>query len=162
HLVTHETFGGLEKNATANRVRFEDALSPRPQREAVETAFAFADCATGQAAELFTQLCLCRGERIGQPPAKSLRAVQALAIENYKQRAFQPDDARQTLRAAPTREQAQLDLRQTELGAGLIENQSIIAGEGELQPAAQACPTDGRDCRHGQSSKLIEQFLPGR
>ncbi len=123
---------------------------------------ALPDGADRQLSELLAQFAFRRGPGIGQPPAKRLGSAQALAIQDDAQARAQTDDARQALGAAPTRQQSQFHLRQTELRARFVEDEAIIAGQGELQAATEARAADGRDGRHRQTRELVEQFLSRR
>src|SRR5579875_1075867 len=126
------------------------------------TAFPFADCASSQTGELLAQLVLRGSEGIGQAPAKSFNSVQTLAVQNHTQRPFQTDEARQALRASPSRQQTQFHLRQSKLRAWFVENQSIIAGYSQFQSAAQARAADGCKRRHWHSRELGKQLLSAR
>src|SRR5262249_17830613 len=95
----------------------------------------------------------------GQAPAEGVAGVQAPAGQDDLQGPLQPDDARQALGAAPGGQQPQLDLGQPDLGGGLVEDQAVVAGQGQLQPAAQAGPVDDGDGGHGQARQLVEVAL---
>ena len=96
---------------------------------------------------------------VGETPGQSLPSLQPLAAQDDAQRPLQPDDPRQSLRPAPRREQPQVALREAELGAGGVEEQAIVAGQRQLQTAAQAGSTDRGDAGYRQSCQASENAL---
>ncbi len=77
-LAAQQALGGPEEHAPAKRVRFEQALPPRPQRQAGALSLALGDGAAHQLGELLAQFRLGRGQGVGQPPAKRLAALSRL------------------------------------------------------------------------------------
>ena len=67
------------------------------------------------------------------------------ATEHQVERSLDADQARRALRAAAAGQQAQLNLGQTELGAG--HGQPVVGRERDLQSAAERRAVDGGDHR---------------
>ncbi len=105
--AAQDAFGGPEEQAAAQRIRFQEPLPPRPQRQTGERSFALAEAAAGQLGELIAQLRF-RRQGVGQPQRKRLHGIQPFALQDHSQAPLQADDARQPLRAAPAGQQTQL------------------------------------------------------
>jgi hypothetical protein len=73
------------------------------------------------------------------------RHRQRLAREHHVQRAFDADDARQALRAARARQDAELHLGQADLGAR--ERDAVMTGQRELEAATERHALDRGDDR---------------
>src|SRR5256885_11833956 len=56
------------------------------------------------------------------------------------------------------RQQAQLDLRQAELRARTVEDDTVIASQGQFQPAAQASAAEDRKSTRLNSSHLVISY----
>src|SRR5690606_7625749 len=76
--------------------------------------------------------------------------IDLLPGQHEVERLPQPDEAWKALGSAGTREQAQLDLGQAELGLRGVACDPIRAGEGELNAPAQRDTVDGGDDRYPQ------------
>ncbi len=63
--------------------------------------------------------------------------IDALAFEHEGQRGHGADHARQALRAAAARDEADLGLRKADARLRIVGHDAIVAGERELQPAAE-------------------------
>ena len=73
-------------------------------------------------------------------PSSSARcAVTDVAFEHELERGLRADQPRQALRAARARQQAEFDLRQSQLRTR--RRDAIVAGERELEAAAKHVPS---------------------
>ena len=70
---------------------------------------------------------------------------QALAFEQQRQGRIEADHAWQALRAAGTRQQTDRDLRQTDHGLRIIDQHAMMAGQRQLEAAAERQPVDRRN-----------------
>ena len=86
-----------------------------------------------------------RHRLLDEPPVVGLRARDRVAAEVEVERAPVADEARQPLRAAAARDQAELDLRLAELR--VLGRDPDVARHRELEPAAEAVAVDRGDDR---------------
>ena len=91
-----------------------------------------------------------RPDSVEQSHRQSLPRGDLSAGQKHRQRRLQPHQFRQSLRASPGRQQAQLDFRQAESRGIIIASDPVAAGQRELQSAPQAWPMDGGDRRHAE------------
>ena len=82
------------------------------------------------------------------------------ARDDHVQRHFQAQLARQALRAAGARQDAEFDFRQGHLRAG--RGDAVIAAQRQLQPAAHAHAMDGGNHRLGRAFHDIDQGVQSR
>src|SRR5207245_306128 len=85
------------------------------------------------------------GYRVDEADAQRLLRVDRAPAEDELLRGAEPADPRQPLRTAPARDDAEVDLRLTELRAR--RRVADVAGECELAAAAEREAVDGRDRR---------------
>ena len=83
-----------------------------------------------------------------------------LAGQHQIQRLGHPDEARQALGTAGARQQAELHFRQAQHRLAVFGHHPAMAGERQLQPAAEAGAVNGGDHRDGQCLDLGEDHLP--
>ena len=81
------------------------------------------------------------------------------ALRHELQRGLDADQSRQALRAAAARQQADLDLRQTEHGLRVVGRDAIMAREADLESAAERGAVDGRRERLAAGLELAQQLL---
>ena len=80
------------------------------------------------------------------------RCRHGLAAQHHVEGALDTDQPRQALRAPRSRHQAELDLGQADAGA--LERHAVMAGQRQLEAAAEGDPLDGR--HHGLGG-VVEQ-----
>ncbi|MNZ90168.1 hypothetical protein D3C78_1091220 [compost metagenome] len=100
------------------------------------------------------------GQTVDQTQFEGTLGTQRLAGEDRFQGGFGADQARQALGAAGAGEQAQGDFRETEARLGLAD--TVAAGQGQLQTAAEGEAADGRDHGLAAAGQLDEQLGQGR
>src|SRR6267378_2304632 len=83
-----------------------------------------------------------------------------LASEDDVERRAGADQAREPLATARARENAELYLREAELGPGVVGSHAVPAGERELEPTAQAGSMDPDGDRFGETGHPPQHFLP--
>ena len=81
------------------------------------------------------------------PPLSAAAGPDRAAFQHHRQRGHGAHQARQALRAAGAGHQADLGLDQAELDARIVGDDAVVAGEADLQPAAQRQAVDGGDER---------------
>lgn len=89
-----------------------------------------------------------RGDLVDDTPFEGLRGRFVLAGRHERKRGFTADEARQTLGALASREQANVDLRQAD--GGLLVDDAVVAAERGLEAAAERVAVDRRHDRHVQ------------
>ena len=95
------------------------------------------------------------------PSCLQLLDRRRVAGDDELQRPFRPDQARQALRAAGARQEAELDLGQADAGAG--RGDAVMAAERELEAAAERRAVDRRDDRLADAlDRLDDLDQPGR
>src|SRR5262249_61876040 len=82
---------------------------------------------------------------VDEAVVERLRGRHRIAAQNHRQRLVDADQARKPLGAAGTGQDAELDLKQAEPGRG--RGDAIVAGEGDLEAAAERRAEEGRDER---------------
>ncbi|CCK15348.1 hypothetical protein BN136_1358 [Cronobacter universalis NCTC 9529] len=96
---------------------------------------------------------------IHQPGFQRLTRPQLFARQYHLKRGADANEARQPLRAAGARQQPQLHFRQPELRFRIVGTDAAVAGERQLQPAAEACAVNSRDHMHRQRVDLRHDLL---
>ena len=96
---------------------------------------------------------------VHQAEAQRLGGALALAGENHVERRPQADQPRQPLTAARAGDQPELHFGQAELGLGVVGGDPVVAGEGQLQAAAETGAVDRRDDRLGQGLDPAHHLL---
>ena len=97
------------------------------------------------------QLVAGRHELVDDADLQCLGRAQPLALEQQLHQRV--DDAQHPHRAddaAGAGEQAELDLGEAEQGLGVVDHDPVVAGQRDLQPAAERRAVDGRDHRLAQ------------
>ncbi len=89
-----------------------------------------------------------------------LPGVLDLAREDDVERGAGADQPGEPLAAARPRENAELHLREAELGPGVIGGDAVPAGESELEPAAEARTVDPDRDRLGEAGHAPQHLLP--
>src|SRR5438094_454808 len=98
-------------------------------------------------------------ELVDEPEPKGLLRPLHFSREDHVERRARTDQARQPLAAARGRQHAQLHLGQTELRLGVVGSDAVMAGQSELEPAAQARAVDPDGDRLGKARHALEQCL---
>ncbi len=151
-------------------VRFARGFALRQRKERVARqrrlhyAIAQRQLARGMPALQHARHCSFQQDRlrhrvIHQPHSARLLRPQGFAGEYQRQRLPQPDKPRQALGAARSRQQSQLNLRQTEPGFIIQATDARIAGERQLHPTTQAGAVDRRHDRKRQRRERRHRFL---
>ncbi|MNS40663.1 hypothetical protein D3C72_729880 [compost metagenome] len=97
---------------------------------------------------------------VHQPQFLGLLGPHLLAGQHQIQRLGHPDEARQPLGTAGARQQTELYFRQAQHGFSVICHHPAMAGQRQLQPAAEAGAVNGGDHGYGQRLDLGEDHLP--
>jgi len=97
---------------------------------------------------------------IDEPHAERLLRAHVAAGEDHVERALQPHEARQPLRAAGPRDEPELRLGQREHRLAVVGRDAIGARERELEPTAEACAVDRGDDREARLLEAVEERLP--
>ena len=84
------------------------------------------------------------------------------AGENHVERRLQPDPARQPLRAAHARDEAELHFRKRERRLRMVGADAVAAGERHLEPAAEAGAVNRGDDGNAQLSRRSSRAWPVR
>ena len=100
------------------------------------------------------------GDLVDQARGRALGRVDEGARGDQLQRLLDADGARQPLRAAGTRNDAELDLGQAEL-AHVLGRDAVVAAERQLQPAAQRRAVDRRHHRLGATARCGRSAAAG-
>src|SRR5213079_3047293 len=98
-------------------------------------------------------------ELVDEPEPKGPLRPLHFSREDHVERRARTDQARQPLAAARGRQHAQLHLGQTELRLGVVGSDAVMAGQSELEPAAQARAVDPDGDRLGKARHALEQCL---
>jgi hypothetical protein len=98
-------------------------------------------------------------QRVQDALLDRLFGAQLLAFQHQRQAGLDADQPRQTLGAAATRQQAQLDFRQAELGFWVVERDAVVAGQRQLQPAAQRGAVERRHHRPAAGFQAAQEGL---
>ncbi|MNF70883.1 hypothetical protein D3C84_528130 [compost metagenome] len=117
---------------------------------------------TGKGPCVIQQAFAAIGQAVEQAEFEGAAGTDRLPRNHHVQRRLDADQARQALGAAGARQQAEVDLRQAETGVGFTD--SVAAGQGQFQPAAEGEGADGRDQRlvqHGQAQQQVGQVRRG-
>ena len=101
------------------------------------------------------------GDLVDQPGGGALGGVDEGARGDELQGLLDADRARQPLRAAGARDDAELDLGQAQL-AHVLGRDAVVAAERQLQPAAQRRAVDGRHHRLGGRPRCGRSAAAGR
>ena len=94
---------------------------------------------------------------VDQTCGRALGGVDEGAGGDELQGLLDADGARQALRAAGTRDDAELDLGQSQL-AHVLGRDAVVAAQRQLQPAAQRRAVDGRHHRLGRGLDAVDQL----
>ena len=97
------------------------------------------------------------GDLVDQAGGGALGGVDERACGDELQGLLDADRARQPLRAAGARDDAELDLGQAQL-AHVLGGDAVVAAERQLQPAAQRRAVDGRHDRLGGRLDAVDQL----
>ena len=160
HPAAEQPCGAAVEDAAAEGGRFQQPLPPGAQRQPCPPALALRR-QRRRLRPIDPRPALREfAHRIDESPAPSLPCVEPAVAEDHLQGALQADDARQPLRAAPGRDQAELNLGEAELRPRVVDGEAVIAGQGQLQAAAQAGAADHRHGRQAQVGQLGEELLP--
>ncbi len=95
---------------------------------------------------LFDQV-RCGHDLVHQPTFEGGVGPDRAALEHHRQRRHGAHQARHALRAAGARHQPDFGLHQAQLDARIVRHDAMMAGEADLQPAAQRQAVDGSDKR---------------
>ena len=98
---------------------------------------------------------------VGQGDSVRLTAGHRSAREDHRQRPSQAQQTRKTLRAAPTRKDAEVHLRQTKRRLRMVSDDSVVAGQRHLQPAAETRAVDRRHRRHRKLGYFSKHRVTG-
>ena len=101
-----------------------------------------------------------RHDLVHQSDPQRLRGPLALPGQDHVERCPQADQPRQALGAAGARDDAELHLGKAELGLGMIAGDAVVAGERELEAAAETGAVDRRDHGLGQGLDPAHHLLP--
>jgi hypothetical protein len=85
--------------------------------------------------------------------------VQLLALKHDRSRVHHADQARQALRAAAARQDADEGFGQAQLGAGVIGHHAVVAGQGDFKAAAQRQAVDGRRHRLAAGFQIAQRLV---
>src|SRR5437588_7155459 len=96
---------------------------------------------------------------VRQAPAHGVSGVQSLAHQNNLHGALNADRSGQPLRASPGGQQSQVDFRQTDLSRALVNDQSVITSQGELEAPTQTGPVNYCHRLDRQLRQLVEESL---
>ena len=97
---------------------------------------------------------------VDEPHLQRALRANAPAGEDHVERGLQPNAARQTLRAAQARDEAELHLGRGERRLGMVGADAIATGERHLEPAAEAGAVNRGDDRHAERSRRSSSILP--
>src|SRR5262249_26806494 len=111
--------------------------------------------------DIIERLGLALERAVRQTPAHGIGSIEALAHKDHLYGAFDADGSRQSLGAAPGGQKSQLNFGQTDLSRALVNDQSMIASQGELEPSTQAGAMDDGNGLYGELCQLVEQALAG-
>ena len=84
-----------------------------------------------------------------------------LAGEDDVEGRLEPDEPRETLAPTCRRDDAKLDLRETELGLLVLRCHAVRAGKGGFEPPAEACTVDGRHDGLAKGGNTVDESLAG-
>ncbi len=96
---------------------------------------------------------------VHDPGSQRLLRREGLAGDDHGQGLGQPDEARQADRAAPARQDAELDFRQPDRDRRVIRRHARLARQCQLESAAKAVSVDRRCRWHRQWRDPLEQRL---
>jgi hypothetical protein len=97
------------------------------------------------------------GEFLDDPRLVRLGRVEVRALHHQHERLLGADHARQALRPAGARQQAHLHLGQADLRLRVVQRDAVMAGQAQLEAAAERRAVDGRDQRLAAGLQLAEQ-----
>ena len=100
------------------------------------------------------------GDAIDDAELGRPRAPDGIAAQHERERRRRADEPRQALGAARSRQQAEPDLRQAE--RGLRRGDAVMAGERQLETAAERCAMDRRDDGLGARLDPLEHVVQQR
>ncbi len=96
---------------------------------------------------------------IDEAGLQCLPGAHVLAGEDHVERGAEADEARQSVRAARPRDQAELHFRQREERLGVLGRDAVRAGQRQLEAPAQARAVDRRDDGSPHLLDPIHQLL---
>src|SRR5256885_8610513 len=134
------------------------------QQEALETARPLAPRppSAGEAARGLQRDVAQNGlgdQLVYDAEAERLGGALHLAREDDVERRARADQSWQPLATARTRQDAELDFRETDLGLGMVAGDAISARQGQLESAAQARAVDPCDNGLAELRNAVDQLL---
>ena len=103
-----------------------------------------------------------RHDLVHQAQLLRFRGGDVAAFEQERQRLRHADQARHALRAAAARQQADLDLGQADEGLRVVGHDAVMAGEAQLEAAAEREAVDRGDERLAAGLDPAQQAAAGR
>ena len=100
-----------------------------------------------------------RNQLIDHSQPERLRGALALARQNHVERRARADQPGKSLATAGCRENAELDLRETDLCLGMVRGHAVVARKRELEPTAETGSMDSDRDRLGEARDTLEHLL---
>ena len=100
-----------------------------------------------------------RHQAVDESELERFVSAQRFAGQHQVERGRHADELRRAHRAAEPGMDAELDLRQAEVQLAVVGADAVVAGERELEPAAEREAVNRGDRRHRQRFEAIEDLL---